>query len=260
MKICPKCDKSHNKKGTYCSRSCANSRTWSEEDKLKKSIAAKNSVKAKDANKNRRIERVSRSCVVCNTQFLVLPKSTKKCCSRKCIYKYLSEKNKGKTGGYREGSGRSISGYYNDIYCGSTYELVWVMYNIHHNIKFNRFEGYIIYNKNKKYYPDFVLEDGTIVEIKGYYTSTVDDKCEAAKNQNYNVNVLYKEDLKYAFEWFKKEYPGKKLKEMYQDYKPKYTYSCTHCGESIETDKKKNTENKFCSRRCSILHNRKSRW
>lgn len=46
MKQCPKCKTEHNKPGVFCSRKCANSRTWSEEDKLKKSISAKNSEKA----------------------------------------------------------------------------------------------------------------------------------------------------------------------------------------------------------------------
>lgn len=39
LKLCPKCNQSHEKSGKFCSRSCANSRTWSEEDKLKKSIS-----------------------------------------------------------------------------------------------------------------------------------------------------------------------------------------------------------------------------
>lgn len=39
MKNCPKCEKDHEKLGSYCSRQCANSRSWSQEDKDKKSIA-----------------------------------------------------------------------------------------------------------------------------------------------------------------------------------------------------------------------------
>jgi len=31
MKDCPKCGVQHNKNGTYCSRQCANSRTWTDE-------------------------------------------------------------------------------------------------------------------------------------------------------------------------------------------------------------------------------------
>ena len=41
-KLCPKCNKEHDKTGTYCSRTCANSRTWTEEDKKRKSESVKN--------------------------------------------------------------------------------------------------------------------------------------------------------------------------------------------------------------------------
>jgi len=41
MKQCPKCPTIHTKPGIYCSRSCANSRQWSEEDKEKKALANK---------------------------------------------------------------------------------------------------------------------------------------------------------------------------------------------------------------------------
>ena len=41
MKQCPRCGAQHKKLGTYCSRSCANSRIFSDEAKLKKSIALK---------------------------------------------------------------------------------------------------------------------------------------------------------------------------------------------------------------------------
>ena len=41
MKECPKCKKEHTKNGIFCSRSCANSRIFSNEAKHKKSIALK---------------------------------------------------------------------------------------------------------------------------------------------------------------------------------------------------------------------------
>jgi hypothetical protein len=52
MKNCPKCGVKHVKNGIFCSRTCANSRTWTEEDKKKKSEIAKNSEKIKLANSN----------------------------------------------------------------------------------------------------------------------------------------------------------------------------------------------------------------
>ena len=53
MKECQKCKKSHNNNGKFCSRSCANSRTWTDEDKLKKSESAKKSEKVILNNQNK---------------------------------------------------------------------------------------------------------------------------------------------------------------------------------------------------------------
>lgn len=41
IKQCPKCNSSHKKKGIFCSRSCANSRKWSEETIKKRSASMK---------------------------------------------------------------------------------------------------------------------------------------------------------------------------------------------------------------------------
>lgn len=40
-KVCPKCGSSHEKNGDFCSRSCANSRSWNADAKQKKSKALK---------------------------------------------------------------------------------------------------------------------------------------------------------------------------------------------------------------------------
>ena len=41
MKVCPKCNTEHNKSGTYCSRTCANSRVQTAESNAKRSSALK---------------------------------------------------------------------------------------------------------------------------------------------------------------------------------------------------------------------------
>jgi len=41
LKKCPKCNNDHDKNGLFCSRSCANSRSFSAESKIKKSTANK---------------------------------------------------------------------------------------------------------------------------------------------------------------------------------------------------------------------------
>jgi len=63
-------------------------------------------------------------------------------------------------------------GFYKGIKCDSSWELAFVMYNLDHNIEFKRNEEYFEYfdvnGKKHLYFPDFVLSDGTYVEIKGY--------------------------------------------------------------------------------------------
>lgn len=155
-------------------------------------------------------------------------------------------------GGYRQGSGRSKSGYYDGIYCGSTYELCWVIYNIDHSIEFTRFPGKLE-KDGVIYYPDFLLSDGkTIVETKGYENQmSVDKKTKVAEFFGYTVKVLRKADLQYAFDYVTQKYGTKKYFELYDGYRPKYKHLCDYCSIEFETDRKIKTELKFCSRSCS---------
>jgi len=82
MKICPKCEKLHEKEGKYCSRKCANSRSWSNKDKKKKSIAAFKSEKTKLANA-KRVVRIKKKCLNCSTLT-----NKKVYCCRKCRNEY----------------------------------------------------------------------------------------------------------------------------------------------------------------------------
>jgi hypothetical protein len=157
-------------------------------------------------------------------------------------------------GGFRERSGRSKSGYYKGIYCGSTYELCWIIYNIDHNIKFERFNGYLTDGK-LKYYPDFLIDNNTIVEIKGYHTSSVDSKKELAESKGYKVNILYKKDLEHIFKYVKNKYnvPSKvKFYILYDSHKPTYNMICEFCNKNYETDlKPRKNKITFCSRICA---------
>lgn len=155
-------------------------------------------------------------------------------------------------GGYRIGSGRSKSGYYKGVYCGSTYELCWVIHAIDHDVLFTRFPGMLEYG-GVKYYPDFLLSDGkTIIETKGYENQeSVQRKSNVAVALGYSVNVLRKEDLKFAFDYVIARYRTNKFHTLYDDYKPKYSYVCSCCSMSFSVDKKKTTKEFFCSRICA---------
>lgn len=58
MKICPKCNKPHSKSGIYCSRSCANSRQWSEESKKKRGETLKEFIANNPSWKENQLEKL----------------------------------------------------------------------------------------------------------------------------------------------------------------------------------------------------------
>lgn len=160
--------------------------------------------------------------------------------------------NKNTHGGYRPGSGRAKTGYYKGIYCGSTYELAWVVYQLDHNLEFSRFETCLIHPvTGKKYFPDFI-QDGKIIEIKGYESiESVNIKTEIAELNGYSVCVKRKQDLQNEFQWLKEKYNlSKDYYHLYDGYKPQYSYSCSYCGNLFSRDKPIKTTGKFCSRKC----------
>jgi hypothetical protein len=154
-------------------------------------------------------------------------------------------------GGYREGSGRSKSGYYKGIYCGSTYELCWLIHAIDHDVKFQRFPK-MLEHRGKKYMPDFLVGDDLIIELKGYEKEeVVSAKTAVAVYHGYTVKVLRKDDLKDIFNYVREKYGTSEFYKLYDEYKPKYVYTCAHCQSSITTDKKRKTMEVFCSRVCA---------
>ena len=120
-------------------------------------------------------------------------------------------------GGLRQGSGRGKKGWYKSFYCDSTYELVYVIYNLDHNISFKRCKRIYEYEyqgEKHKYYPDFELEDGSLIEIKGYVNGQVYAKLNSVKDRP--IKMLTIKDLKYAFDYVKENYTYDKLEDLYE--------------------------------------------
>lgn len=198
-----------------CSRACANSKTWTEQDKLKKSIANKNSQKHKLAClTNIKYEGIH-LCPVCRKQFTTRKKH-KRFCSRKC-------QNEGQKlglfngtkpmGGYRKGSGIGKSGWYKGIYCDSSWQLAYVIYHIDHglNIARNKQKRSYIWNDEQHIYiPDFITDQG-IIQIKGYKS----EQWNAKINQNKDIKVLYKQQIKLYLDYVVSQY-GKEFISLYE--------------------------------------------
>jgi hypothetical protein len=188
-------------------------------------------------------------CVECNNKFLVGPKEkSKKYCSENCLSKHR--------GGYREGSGRSYSGRYKGIFCGSSYELAWVIYNLDHGIDFERFDGFL-QNDKVKYIPDFYIrQTNTIVEIKGFVTDQqkLNNKIQLAQDNGYNISILFENDLRHIFKYVKSKY-GNDFIKLYEN-KSCEKVTCKYCSNLFAKKYNKNFKNIYCSRKCAALGNK----
>lgn len=229
-KICLQCNSiiPYEKKRTntsYCSSKCSAIYTqkdgghchWTDEDKKKLSNLAKSNPKWVE-NYNKK-DKISKICPSCGSTFEVTKCTIKKlCCSRKCSNRWIKSsgyyKNKGR-GGFRPNSGTSKKGWYKGYFCGSSWELAWLIYQLDHNIQVQRNKQgftYVFNGKNKKYYPDFIV-NGEYIEIKNYITNQVIEK---TKQFPYKLKLLYKSDLKDIFEYVEQKY-GKNFIRLYEN-------------------------------------------
>ena len=94
---------------------------------------------------------------------------------------------------------------------------IYIIYNLDHDISFKRCSRIYHYEykgKDHVYHPDFELEDGTIIEIKGYITDNLEAKINSVKDRT--IKVLYKKDLEYAFDYVEENYLYNKLFDLYE--------------------------------------------
>lgn len=120
-------------------------------------------------------------------------------------------------GGKREHSGRGKQGRYHGIWCDSSWELAWVIYQEEHNIQFKKYHGYFEYEfegKKHKYYPDFQLSDGTIVEIKGYESKQWQAKLDQLP-KTIKLQILRKNEMKPILEYVTVKY-GQDFISLYE--------------------------------------------
>lgn len=185
---CEYCNNEHDGSygtGRFCNEKCA--RGFSTKIK-RKEINKKVSNKLKNKIVSPKIER---KCCVCNGIFLVKSWSKTKTCSKNCKKIYigpiLSNILKGKTGGYRKGSGKSKGAYYKEQYFDSPFEIEVAKFLDTNKIKWKRNTKrfYFIFENKKTYYiPDFLIENNLYLETKGYWYSNKKEKTLEAVKQN----------------------------------------------------------------------------
>lgn len=105
-----------------------------------------------------------------------------------------------KGGGLRRNSGKGHRGWYKGYWCDSSWELAFVIYNLDHNIIFernNKFFEYIFKGKTSKYYPDFII-DGKYIEIKGYESERAKAKIQQFPEE---ITLLKWEEMQLYFKY-----------------------------------------------------------
>lgn len=244
MKQCPKCKIQHNKPGTFCSRGCANSRLFTDEAKEKKRLAQLGRKYPNRAGilKGKKPERWTISeCMYCKIGIehsKLYPRKYHKECWRKVA------------GGYRIGSGVGKSGWYKGVWCDSSYELAWVIYQLDHNRSFMRnkqgFE-YVWNNKTHKYFPDF-SQNGIMIEIKGFVNNQTKEKLKSVPD----LIVLFREDLESEFIYVETKY-GKDFIRLYENNP--YVQLTGMCKVCTSPCKEKNI---YCSRKCAGVGNNRN--
>jgi len=258
--ICEYCEREHNGSygsGRFCSSKCAKTYSTSIKrpeinKKVSKTIKEKLSKGEKIGFAQRNDKNIIiNNCPICDKQYTTRKYSRglyRKTCSKKCsdklrIKSYKENKGK-KVGGYRKGSGRGKSGWYKGYWCDSSYELAFVIYNIDHNIKFERNNNFFLYQwegKTHKYYPDFNVS-GTLYEIKGYETKKDEGKYSSV---NEPLVILTKNKLKKILFYVKKNYGDDFIKLYEGNPHYKLTNICKVCGKLCKE------KNIYCSRQCA---------
>ena len=125
---------------------------------------------------------------------------------------HISEDTRAKlkkhAGGYRKNAGRGKKGYYKGLYCMSTWELAWVVYQLDHNQKVEqckeRFE-YMMNGEFHHYTPDFMI-NGIYYEIKNWHRPDTDFKIKQFPKDKKIVLIEGWEQNKMFVEYAKNKY------------------------------------------------------
>ena len=126
------------------------------------------------------------------------------------------------------------NGWYRGIWCDSSWQLAFVIYNLEHDIKFERNkEGFEYQHQGHKhtYFPDFIMEDGTYVQIKGVMSEKAKIKIETFK---YPLIVIDPEGIKPYIKYAIQKY-GKNFISLYQNvtYEDRNYITCPQCGKKM---------------------------
>ena len=123
------------------------------------------------------------------------------------MYSEKRKSNRNKSNGYKKG-------WYKGYWCDSSWQLAFVIYNLQHNIKFKRnlqkFK-YQFKGRTHTFFPDFKMEDGSYVQIKGWFGQ----KNQAKIASFPNIILISKKQIEPYLEYVILKY-GKDFYNLYE--------------------------------------------
>jgi len=198
----------------YCCKACANSHIVSNETKKKISEGVN---KANNVAADKKLNKiVYKTCENCGCEFILpwfkrknnrIILSHKKYCDD--CYKKINAELFAKAG-----LNNFHAGYYKNIWCDSSWELAFLIYNLEHNKNVKRCTKRLTYvydDKEHIYIPDFDI-DGTLYEIKGFEN----DKAKIKHNLFPEIVYITKDEITKYLEYVKDKY-GDKFWNLYEN-------------------------------------------
>lgn len=224
-KKCKECNKNidyQKRETSFCNRSCAAiynnaKKVYTEEQKNKQKlngllIGKKNLIDGSTQKGLRKYFNLN--CCICHKDFKVtFEQKLNKTCSLECKKLLHSQVN------HRENNTYGKSGYYQGIYCASSWELAFLIYNKDLGKDINRCDvtfNYLMKEIQHTYFPDFIM-DNIIYEVKGRELEDVEFKTKSVIDKGYKIEVIRKKEITPIIKAIKEKYNVKDITTLYDE-------------------------------------------
>ena len=151
-------------------------------------------------------------CEICKKDFQVTcQQKLNKTCSKECKSLLQSKVN------HRENNTYGKSGYYQGIYCASSWELAFLIYNKDLAKDIKRCDltfNYVMKDIEHTYFPDFIM-DNIIYEVKGRELEDVKFKTESVIKAGYKIEVIRRKEILPIIKEIKIKYKVKDITQLY---------------------------------------------
>jgi predicted nucleic acid-binding Zn ribbon protein len=222
IKKCMHCEKTipyEKRRNKFCSQSCAASLNnlnreivYSEQAMISlKNSGLRNIDNFLNSPKRKKVIHYNK-CKVCSKMYSCKKGiHGRKTCSERCL-KVLRPLISN-----RKNNIKTKFGHYKGIYCASSWELAFLIYNLDLGKDIKRCNltfSYIMNDEEKIYFPDFLI-DNIIYEVKGRELEDVAFKTQAVIDAGYQIELIRKNEITPIIKFLKEKYGFKDITELY---------------------------------------------